>query len=187
MKLASRRSSPEDARASISRHLKAMRPHLVCGPVVAAMIVLSPPNVSAQEMIIYPGDGQSAEQQQKDEYECYGWAKQQSGFDPMAPPTASSPPPQAEAQKGGVVRGAGRGALVGVTAGAIAGDAGKGAAIGAASGALIGGMRRNDQKRSEAQAQQQWEQQQAAQYQQQRNGYNRAYAACLEGRGYTVK
>ena len=28
------------------------------------------------ELIIYPNSGQSKEQQDKDSYECYGWAKQ---------------------------------------------------------------------------------------------------------------
>jgi hypothetical protein len=39
-------------------------------------------------MFIYPTKNQSAQQQDKDKYECYGWAKGQSGFDPMAPPMA---------------------------------------------------------------------------------------------------
>jgi hypothetical protein len=141
----------------------------------------------AQELIIYPSQGQSQDQMEKDKFECYSWAKQQTGFDPMQQPTASQPLPQQEAKQGGVVRGAARGAAVGVAAGAIAGDAGKGAAIGAASGGLIGGMRRKDQKRREQHAQQQWAEQQAAEYSQKRNGYNRAYSACLEGKGYTVK
>jgi hypothetical protein len=34
---------------------------------------------------------------------------------------------------------------------------------------------------------QQWEQQESANYANNRNNYNRAYAACLEGRGYSVK
>jgi hypothetical protein len=141
----------------------------------------------AQEMIIYPAKGQNQEQMDKDKFECYNWAKKQTNFDPMEIPKTTEPPPKQEAKKGGVVRGGARGALVGVAAGAIAGDAGKGAAIGAASGALIGGMRRQDQKRQQEQAQQQWTQEQAEQYQQRRNKYNRAYSACLEGRGYTVK
>ncbi len=139
------------------------------------------------EMIIYPSKGQSQEQTEKDKFECYGWAKQHSGFDPMAPPTTSAPPPQAEAKQGGVVKGAARGALVGVAAGAIAGNAGKGAAIGAASGGLVGGMRRRDQNTREQQAQKQWEQQEVSKYTQGRNEYNRAFAACMEGRNYTVK
>ncbi len=137
--------------------------------------------------IIYPNWNQTAKQQEKDEFECYNWAKQKTGFDPMAPPQATAPPPAKEAPVGGVGRGAARGALVGVTAGAIAGDAGKGAAIGAASGALIGGMRRRDQMEREAASQAQYANQQQANYNQQRDLYNRAYGACLEGRGYTVK
>ena len=143
--------------------------------------------VLAQELIIYPAKGQSQEQLDKDKFECYSWAKQQTGFDPMQQPRATEPPPQQQAQRGGVGRGAVRGGGVGLAAGAIAGDAGKGAAIGAASGALVGGMRRRDQQRQQQQAEQQWAQEQAATYQRNRDGYNRAYGACLEGRGYTVR
>jgi len=82
---------------------------------------------------------------------------------------------------------AGKGAAIGAVGGAIGGDAGKGAAIGAASGALIGGMRRRDQERQAAYEQDQWQQQQAAQIGQAQNNFNRAYAVCLEGRGYTVR
>ena len=49
--------------------------------------------ISAQEMMIYPAKGQSQEQLDKDKYECYSWAKKQTGFDPMQVPTASTPPP----------------------------------------------------------------------------------------------
>jgi hypothetical protein len=48
-------------------------------------------------------------------------------------------------------------------------------------------MRRRDQAGRQQQAEQQWAQDQAAQYTHRRNEYNRAYAACLEGKGYTVK
>ncbi len=133
----------------------------------------------AEELMIFPNADQSAEQQEQDKYTCYTWAKDQSGFDPMAPPTASEPPPQTEAKKGGIGRGAVRGAAVG----AIAGDAGKGAAAGAA----VGGMRRQDQKRKEATAREQWEREQQQIYAENRNRYNRAYAACLEGKDYTVR
>ena len=153
--------------------------------LVAALMVIPP--VFAQDPFIYPDKGQSAEQQEKDKFECYTWAKGQTGFDPMQVPTATAPPPGQEAPKGGVVKGAGLGAVTGLAVGAIAGDAGKGAAIGAASGALFGGMRRNDQQRQQQQAEQQWAEQETANYANQRNNYNRAYSACLEGRGYTVK
>ncbi|MDA3915644.1 MAG: hypothetical protein PF690_01540 [Deltaproteobacteria bacterium] len=56
---------------------------------------------------------------EKDKYECYQWAKQNSGFEPKAPPTAKSAPPPRQAQKGGAARGAAGGALLGFTVGAI--------------------------------------------------------------------
>lgn len=158
---------------------------LVCGTLLlffGAGVALAD-----QELIVYPSKGQSQKQMEKDKYDCYTWAKKQTGFDPMAQPTASAPPPQQEAPRGGVGRGAVRGGVVGLAVGAIAGDAGKGAAIGAASGGLFGGMRRRDQVQQEEQAQEQWAQDQAAQYRQKRHEYNRAYGACLEGKGYTVK
>jgi hypothetical protein len=141
----------------------------------------------AKEPFIYPAEGQSQEQLEKDKFACYSWAKQNTGFDPMVQPTASTPPPAKEAPQGGLVRGATRGALTGLAVGAIAGDAGKGAAIGAAGGGLVGGMRRQDQTRQQQHSEQQWAQQQAAEYHNKRNTYDRAFGACLEGRGYTVK
>ena len=153
----------------------------------AALLGLVAGPAMAQEFMIYPAKGQSAEQQEQDKFSCYSFAKGQSGFDPMAPPTASSPPPAKEAQQGGVGRGALRGVVGGAAIGAIAGDTRQGAKIGAASGALVGGMRRSDQRRREEHNRQQWEQQQVQQYSQNRNNYNRAFAACMEGRGYTVR
>jgi hypothetical protein len=142
---------------------------------------------SQSDLIIYPSKGQSQEQKQQDEGACYSWAKQQSGFDPMAMPTATSPPPASQTPVGGVGKGAVGGGLLGLAVGAIAGDAGKGAAIGAVSGGVIGGVRRHDQTAREEQSRQQWEQQEASRYAQGRSHYNRAFGACMEGRGYTVR
>ena len=134
----------------------------------------------ADDLFIYPTQGQSQERMEQDKYQCYNWAKGQTGFDPMEVPKATSPPPQQGAPKGGAIRGAARGALAGAVIGEIADDdAGKGAAIGAAAGGLFGGARRRNQAQQQQQAQQQWEQEQATQYAQKRNNYNRAYAVCL--------
>ena len=135
----------------------------------------------AQEMYIFPNKGQSQEQQNKDRGECHVWAVNQTGYDPST--ASSAPPPSTEATKGGVVRGGARGAATGAVIGAIAGDAGKGAAIGAAGGGMMGGMRRQDQRRQQDAAAQNWQAQQQAK----QNEYRRAQAACLEGKGYTVK
>jgi len=138
------------------------------------------------KLMVYPSKGQSAEQQKSDEGACMAWASEQTGFDPTAPLQASTPPPQSQQPTTSAAKGAVRGALGGVVVGAIAGDAGKGAAIGAASGALVGGVRRHEQVQSANAQQDAWAQQQAAQYQQLQDDFNRAYATCLQGRGYTV-
>ena len=153
-----------------------------------AALVTGP--VLAQEQIIYPSKGQSAEQMEKDKFECYSWGKGQTGFDPMEVPKATAPPPQQQSGgsvAGGAVRGGLGGAALGAAVGAIAGNAGKGAAIGATSGGLLGGARRHSQGSGDRQRQQQWEQEQVANYQRNRDSYNRAYRACLEGRGYSVQ
>ena len=137
----------------------------------------------AQELMIFPNNDQSKEKQEEDKFACYSWAKGETGFDPMAPPTVTEAPPQQQAQKGGMGRGAVRGAAVGQIVGGDSDSTWKGAAAGAA----VGGMRRNDQKRNEQQQQQQWEQEQAQIYADKRNRYNRAYSACLEGKDYTVR
>jgi hypothetical protein len=153
-----------------------------CLSVLIAATALFPAGMvhAAQDPYVYPSKGQSRDQMEKDKYSCYQWAKGQTGFDPMQQPTASAPPPQ---KKGGAVRGAAGGAAIGAVGGAIAGNAGKGAAIGAATGGIIGAARRNRSNKE----QEQYVQQQGAEYDQKRNEYNRAWGACLEGKGYTVK
>ncbi len=86
---------------------------------------------------VFPAKKQSAEQQSQDEYECYKWAVEQSGYDPINPTKVEAKQVDTS-NDGSAVRGAARGAAAGVAIGAIAGDAGKGAAIGAAAGAIRG-------------------------------------------------
>ena len=113
---------------------------------------------AAQGQAIYPAKGQSASLQQKDTGECQAWAASQ--------PAAAAPPQQGAP----VARGAARGAVGGaVIAGVADGDSGKGAAA----GAVVGGVRAGRQK-SQAQAQ--------------AGAANQAgFAACMQGRGYSVK
>jgi hypothetical protein len=168
--------------------------------------------------IVFPARGQTQQQMDKDKTDCYAWAKNQTGFDPVAaslqannqpvqtvtPPVQTAPPPPPPPQ-GNVVRGGARGAAGGAAVGAIAGDAGKGAAIGAVAGGAVSGIRqrRAGQAQQEAAAQQQAAQnqaaldQQAAQQQaaaqqtsanqQKLDAYKRAFQACMEGKGYTVR
>jgi len=148
----------------------------ICALLIAVTFAV---NVPAQSFV-YPGKGQSADQQKKDEGECHVWAVQQSKYDPTKPPpqTAAAKPPTTATgtTPGAGVRGAARGAIVG----GIAGDAGAGAAAGAVA------ARGESRRQNAAQAKQQ---QQAATQQQQAGmgAYQKARSACLEGRGYTVK
>jgi hypothetical protein len=62
--------------------------------LVLALVGLAPTRADAQKPVVYPAEGQSAQQQQKDQTECEAWAKQSTGVDPVAVAQAP-PPPQA--------------------------------------------------------------------------------------------
>lgn len=154
------------------------------GVVVVLVALIAGPAAMAQQPLIYPAKGQGADQQNKDQGECYIWAKQQTGVDPAAlAQTSSSQPPPAGPQ-GERVRGAAGGAVAGAVIGGVANDdAGKGAAVGAVVGTMAGGSK----QRRTARAQQQQQQQVQQQTQGALASYNRAFSACMEGRGYVVK
>jgi len=145
--------------------------------LVAATFAAS---ASAQSFV-YPAKGQSPEKQKKDESACHTWAVKQSKYDPANPPkpaqTAQAPTTATGTTPGAGVRGAARGAVVGEVVG---GDARTGAAAGAVAG-------RSQSRRQNAAASQQ--QQQAATQQNDAGmaSYQKARAACLEGKGYSVK
>ncbi len=132
------------------------------------------------ELIIYPAQGQDSAQQNTDEGECFIWARDRTGFDPLAQTTVQAT--QAQQRKGGAVKGAAGGAAIGAIVG-DSDDAAKGAAI----GALMGRSRQNRANRAAAEkAQAQTANAQASQSAD-RAEYDRAYSVCLEGRGYTVR
>lgn len=137
---------------------------------------------SGLKLYVYPAKGQSKQQQKKDEYECYMWAIEQSGIDPLNLPKIEAP--VKSGPTGGAVVGAAKGAAAGAAIGAIAGDAGKGAAIGATAGAMAG---RRQGKQAQAQANQQSQAQATATEQEMKNSFNKAFSVCIEGKGYTIK
>ena len=149
------------------------------------------PKPATLGLAVYPGSGQDATQQAKDESECYAWAQQQTGIDPMAAPAAA---PAAEAPRGGAVKGAARGAARGAAVGAVGEDdrvrdegnldAGEGAAAGAAAGAVKG---RRAQKKASKQAEAQAQQSAQADDTARKDTFKKSWGACLEGRGYSVK
>lgn len=153
---------------------------------VLALWVLSVPFLATAQVFIYPARGQSPEQEQFDRGQCYGWAVQQSGFDPANPQAPTPPPPTPGAPQGGLFRGAAGGAAMGAVGGAIGGNAGEGAAIGAAVGGLFGVIRRARWAEEQQQQQQSYQAQQQSAMAQGHANYNRAFSTCMTGRGYTV-
>jgi hypothetical protein len=148
-------------------------------------VAVPPP--APQRVFIYPANGQSPEQTDRDRYECHLWAVQQTGVDPSRA--------DASAYERVVVQPAnppGSGTAVGLIGGAILGsiiggphNAGAGAIIGGATGAVIGSA-----ADANAQAQAHMTQlqinQAAAAGRARADSYRRAISACLQGRGYTV-
>jgi hypothetical protein len=155
--------------------------------LVCAATFFSSLTLVAAQPYIYPNQGQSPQQEQSDKGQCYSWAVQQSGFDPANPQVAMAPPPMHQPAQGGMFRGAAGGAALGAIGGAIGGDAGEGAAIGAGVGALFGGLRRARSMREEEQMQQSYAAQQQGALAQGRGNYERAFGACMAGRGYIVR
>ena len=173
----------------------------LCAILVAQLFAQNsqaPALASSVGLMAYPSKGQDAKTQNIDEGECYGWAKQQSGYDPGAPPPTAvaakveAPPAQPNgARAKGAVRGAAAGAVVGEIAD---NDASQGAKTGAAVGVVAGGHRSREAKRQqEAQADAANQQAQAAADQanaanaQLKETFKKGMKACLEGKGYTVK
>lgn len=163
-------------------------------PLFAAIMLAMSTAAAAQTPVVYPAKNQSAELQATDDSACKAWAQENTGIDPAAPvataPAAAPPPPTGP--QGHRLRGAARGAAAGAVAGEIIdGDSSDGAKTGAAVGVVAGGARARRERaaqQQQAQASQAQAQAQAQQSQAQAaDTYQRAYGACMEGRGYTVK
>ena len=152
---------------------------------------------STMDVYVFPSDGQTAEQQSRDEAECYSWAVQNTGTDPFdLAKQAQQQQQEAEQAKqeaqnvgkgagaGGAVKGAATGALIGEI---VSDDPGKGAAYGAAAG-MIRGRRRGQQAQQQAEAQADQQAQQAKQATEQQMGnFKKAFSVCLEAKEYMVK
>ncbi len=138
---------------------------------------------SSLGLYVFPANNQDAATQEADEMACFTWAKNQSGYDPLNPTQVVGAQVDRSAD-GTALVGAGVGAAGGAAIGAIAGDAGKGAAI----GAIVGGVRgRRTKVVGDERQQQANDQAAAAKEKELANNYNKAFSACMEGKGYTVK
>jgi hypothetical protein len=163
-----------------------MNPLTMLAGACVATLALSTVAVQAADAggaLAYPARGQTEKQQARDRQECAGWAKAQSGHDPAAAAQAAvaqpAQPPQGAGMQG-MVQGAAGGAAI---AELSHHDVGRGAAI----GVLGAGARERMKQQKAAAAQQQQQQARQQQQAQQRAVHDRAFAACMEGRGYVIK
>ncbi len=146
-----------------------MKQKVLIAMLSGAIILMGVAATAQQKIYVYPEKGQTYEQQEQDKFQCHNWAVEQSGIDPY---DGNYPRAGGEVIKGAVT-GAAVGAASGAAIGAIAGDAGKGAAIGATAGGCTGSMH-GAQRATRVK-------------QEYRGEYNRAFASCMEGRGYSVR
>jgi hypothetical protein len=153
--------------------------------------VAAPPPPPPAPVYVYPAQGQTPEQTDRDKYECHIWAVQQTGVDPSRPGASSyervvvQPAP---VPGSGTVAGAIGGAILGsIIAGPRAGGAGF--LLGGATGAIVGSAAEANataNANAQANAAQAQVNAEAAQGRERAESYRRAVGACLQGRGYTV-
>jgi len=152
---------------------------------------------STLDVFVFPADGQAADQQSREEVECYSWAVDNTGSDPFelekqieqqAQQTEQQVQQAQSATQGagakGALKGAAAGALIGEVSG---GDAGESAAYGAAAGVVMG---RRRSRAASQQAQQQAVEQGATIQQasaEQIDNFKKAFSVCLEAKDYMVK
>ena len=146
-----------------------------------------------EELIIFPKEGQGREQKAEDKGYCVSWAKEETNVDPSylrakieMTDEMIVRDAQGSQQKpmGRIFKGAARGAALGGIRQGIDSDVG----AGAAGGAAIGIFRSRDAKRKEAKEQKQASQYyRKEQYETQYNKFLRAYSACMDAKGYSVK
>ncbi len=170
----------------------------LAGGIAAAIFLLSSA-ATAQDLYVYPAQGQSDQQLADDRYACHLWAVRESDFDPsqfgeVAPPrTVRVPVPENKAD-GAAEKGAIAGAVVGAVIGAHNDEVGEGVVVGAVVGAITGAAieehgehEAREIARAEAQRRAEEIGQTRAEGLLRRSDYRRALTACLQGRGYSVR
>jgi hypothetical protein len=180
--------------ANSSRISLAMRGATVAAAAIMLAACVTPPPRAVrvatpppQRLIVYPAQGQSPEQTDRDRYECHTWAVQQTGVDPSRSDASAyervvvqpATPPGSNAVGVAIA-----GAIIGTIIGGPR-NAGAGLILGGATGAVIGSAADANAQVQANQTQAQINQA-AAEGRARADSYRRAIGACLTGRGYTV-
>lgn len=162
------------------------------GPALQVKSSVEQQPIPSTTVYFYPNNGQTVEEQERDRYECYLWAVDQTGYDPgqqdLAPHQRIVVQPSTPA---------GTDVAVGAASGAVLGSIlahpharGEGLVFGLIAGSVLGiaaEMNKQDQADKLQQQYDNAEQQHYAQLERQARSYRKAMSACLEGRDYTVQ
>lgn len=147
------------------------------------------PPVSLTKVYFYPMQGQSPDTQDRDRYECYVWAVDQTGFDPsrrIGPRETRATVVPAPSPLESVATGAAVGAVIGAVA-AGHGDRAEGLLLGAAAGSVVGAAAAGSQPQQARGADARYNSRGYGRHEREAAEYRRAMSACLEGRGYSVR
>ena len=149
--------------------------------------VASPVNLT--KVYFYPAQGQSEAQQDRDRYDCYVWATDETGFDParqIAPREARATVVPARSPGETVAAAAAVGAVIGAVA-ADRGDGAQGAVVGAMAGTVVGAVAANAEASEARAVAERNNSRGVGRHEREAAEYRRAMSACLEGRGYSVR
>lgn len=148
---------------------------------------------AVSDPMVFPKNGQSKEQQMMDKRDCQDWAKNETGINPdytlakidsLNENMANQAAGKSSSMGGKIVRGAAMGAAMGGIDEGIDSKAGAGAAKGALFMAAKG---RQDKQKAQQQAAVDSQYAQREQLEKQYDTYIRAFSACLDAKGYSVK
>ena len=154
----------------------------VSPPTRPVAVVAAPAPIA--RTFVYPARGQSAEQLERDRYDCYLSAVRQTGFDPSRPARAYEQVVVTPEPGVGTATGAVGGAILGSL---LAGprSAGLGLLLGGATGAIVGTAADASAQAQVSQAQSRVNEAQAAEGRR-ADEFRRVNSACLAARGYSV-
>ena len=145
------------------------------------------------ELIVFPKDGQNREQQSEDKGYCNIWAREESGIDPayikakiemMDEMIVRDAHASREKPIGRIFKTAAKGAALGGIRQGIDSDVGAGAAGGAAIGIF---KSRDARKKSEQEQRTTSQHYRKQQLETKYDKYLRAYSACMDAKGYSVR
>jgi len=136
-------------------------------------------NAPAQQLMISPAQGQTADQQSRDTYDCETGASSRSGWHPSQGAQTTPTKPMVGGRVAGAARGAARGAVREATSDKSDRELENPSEAGARAGAAAGATRQRQARRENRQ-------EQAGLNQKQQNYYQQ-FRSCLQSRGYTVQ